>query len=78
MRDDWPPLGVSATKPEPARYYTSTEACSCPDFVYRRMRAKQYCKHQKALNAALELIDANVAKWDGRTGPRGEYENSPD
>ena len=59
---DWPPLGDSLTRPG-ARYYTSTEGCSCPDYVYRRMRTGQECKHQKALRQALELLAANAVKW---------------
>ena len=62
MAMEWPTL----TRPL-ARYFTSLEACSRPDYVYRRMRTGQQCKHQKALRQALELLAANEARWAERT-----------
>ena len=59
---NWPTL----TKP-PARYYTSVEGCSCPDYVHRKMKTGRQCKHQKALRQALELLAANQARWAERT-----------
>ena len=51
---DWPPQGVSLTKPG-ARYYTSTKTCSCLDWNYRRKRTGRPCKHQKSLRRAVSL-----------------------
>ena len=47
---------------EVARYFTTTKACSCPDFRFRgRFRP---CKHVKALREAQALITAQKRKWD--------------
>ena len=46
---------------DPARYYTTPDACSCPDWRWRRRAGG--CKHMRALVAALELIAANDRKW---------------
>ena len=54
---EWPQL----TKPE-ARYFTSSETCSCPQWRYRPWARP--CKHQEALRQAIELLDANAAKWE--------------
>ena len=66
MRDDWLPLGDSLTRPG-ARYYTSTEACSCKDWEYRGSRPGKYhnkpCKHMASLRQALQLLGRNAAKW---------------
>ena len=59
---EWPQL--------PARYFTSSEACSCPDWAYRgRYRP---CKHIKALREALAVLDANTAKWAMQTIPSSD------
>ena len=57
-RTDWPTI--------PAKYFTTVDGCSCPDFQYRRMRTGQDCKHQKSLRQALKLIAANTARWAER------------
>lgn len=49
---------------EQARYYTTTEACSCPDWRWRPQARP--CKHVVALCAAEALLAANRAKWDER------------
>ena len=43
-------------------YFTSLDACSCPDFRYRR-RARP-CKHVAALRDAYKLIKAVLRKWE--------------
>ena len=43
-----PPNTPVLSKP-PARYYTSTLACSCPDYTYRRKQKGQNCKHMALL-----------------------------
>ena len=72
MRDDWPLLAVSLAKPK-ARYFTSPNGCSCKDYVHRRMRTGQHCKHQKALRQALAVIAATNAKW--ATAERKQVDN---
>ena len=45
-----------------ADYFTTTNACSCPDFRYRgRLRP---CKHISALVDAYALIRAVLRKWE--------------
>ena len=65
MAMNWPPFGDTLTKP-PSRYFTSTVACSCPDYVYRRMRLGLPCKHIRRLQEALALLSSNRAKWSER------------
>ena len=37
------------------RYYSTPDACSCPDWQYRgRLRP---CKHVRALRQAIDLVD---------------------
>ena len=50
--------------PDAAKYFTSTEACSCPQWRFRPWARP--CKHQKALRQAIELVDANRRKWATR------------
>ena len=40
------------------RHYTTQDACSCPDYLYRRMQVGEDCKHMMTLKAAHQLIDA--------------------
>ena len=48
-----------------ARYFTTVDACSCPDWRFRgRYRP---CKHVKALREAEALLAANAVKWAGCT-----------
>ena len=57
---DVPPANTPAIV---VNYYTTTEACSCPDFRYRgRLRP---CKHIRRLRDAHALIEATNRKWDG-------------
>ena len=62
----WPPEGDSLAKPG-ARYFTTPEACSCPDWKWRGSKPGKYhgrpCKHMTALRRAVSLIAANNAKW---------------
>ena len=52
----WPEI------PTGGRYFTSVDACSCPDWKFRgRFRP---CKHVKALREAYETIKAANRKWD--------------
>ena len=52
-RTDWPPI--------PAKYFTSLDGCSCPDWRYRgHIRP---CKHVSALRDAVAVLEANAAKW---------------
>ena len=60
MAMEWPTLTA------PSRYMTSTVACSCKDYQYRRMRRGEHCKHILSLRAALALIASNRAKWSER------------
>lgn len=41
-------------------YYTTLEACSCPDYQYRLRERKENggCKHMRALREALEHVAA--------------------
>lgn len=50
---------------EPARYYTTRQACSCPDWYYRGSRAEPQrpCKHMVELVWALAVLERNLAKW---------------
>ena len=57
---EWPAI--------PSPYFTSPMACSCPDYVHRRMRIGGHCKHQLALMAALELVAATNRKWEATNG----------
>ena len=62
-----------ANTPAPAivvNYYTTTEACSCPDFRYRSHIRP--CKHVKALRDAHALIDATNRKWAGLNVDNGQ------
>ena len=58
---EWPQL----TKPE-AKYFTSTEACSCPDWRFRGRQRP--CKHVEALRQAVAVIAATNAKWATKGG----------
>ena len=60
---DWPPEDEGTLTRPGARYYTSESACSCPDYVYRRMRLGLPCKHIWRLQEAEALIASNRAKW---------------
>ena len=55
---DWPDF-----RPEAARYFTSLEACSCPDWHYRGRQRP--CKHVRELRQALAVLDSHKRKWDG-------------
>ena len=57
MAMEWPTLTA------PSQYFTSTVSCSCPDYLYRRMRLGHACKHMQALRQAVALIASNRAKW---------------
>ncbi len=60
MAMEWPTLTA------PSQYFTSTVACSCPDYVYRRMRLGLPCKHIRRLREAEALLAANRVKWSER------------
>ena len=55
---------VETQHQEQARYFTTTEACSCPDWRWRRPEAG--CKHMLALRRAMAVVEANKAKWAAR------------
>ena len=44
-------------------YFTTTNACSCPDYEFRKSRAGSHCKHQEALLDALALVYQTVRQW---------------
>ena len=46
---------------EQAKYFTTSEACSCPDWRWRRPEAG--CKHMRELRAAEALLEAHRTKW---------------
>ena len=61
------------------KYFTSVDACSCPDYQYRRGRLGQDCKHMAQLREAVEVVASHRARWaktgremgqDGRVKPR--------
>ena len=43
------------------KYYSTDEACSCPDWHYRRRTRESPCKHVKRLQDARALLDAQEA-----------------
>ena len=55
MMMEWPTLD------QPAKYFTSTESCSCPDWRFRGRQRP--CKHILRLREALDVLDANRRKW---------------
>ena len=52
---------VETQHQEQARYFTTTEACSCLSWRWRRPEGG--CKHMLALRRALALLEAHKAKW---------------
>ena len=78
-REDWPPEGDSL-KRAGARYYTSTEACSCPDWTWRGSRPGKHhgrpCKHITALRRAVSLLAQNSVKWSEREATGQHSENN--
>ena len=56
MAMEWPEF-----PPDTAKYFTTTEACSCLDARYRPWARP--CKHVRALREALAVLDANGRKW---------------
>ena len=46
-----------------AKYFTSVDTCSCPDFRYRKSQLGLECKHITTLRKAIEIIGEHKAKW---------------
>ena len=49
-----------------AKYFTSVDACSCPDYRYRKGPRGRDCKHIAALKLAVQVL----ARTQGQVGNR--------